>query len=82
MKTCMKTNICEKYEIGRTMLLTCFEKHVSEVAFPGERIWNFIGNRLVEAYIRDSAHDTETGTSKLCVSLCGTPDRVGAREIK
>jgi hypothetical protein len=32
-------------------IVTSFENHVSDVAFLGQRIWNFGGNRLVEAHI-------------------------------
>jgi hypothetical protein len=31
------------------------ERHNYQVAFPGQRIWNFVGNRLVEAHIRGNA---------------------------
>jgi hypothetical protein len=30
----------------------CFERHISEAEFPGQRIWTIVGNRLVEAYIQ------------------------------
>jgi hypothetical protein len=38
----------------------CVECHVSVVVFLGQRIWNFVGNRLVEAHIHGNAQDTET----------------------
>jgi hypothetical protein len=31
--------------------VTCFEKHVSEVAFSDKGTWNSVGNRLVETHI-------------------------------
>jgi hypothetical protein len=31
--------------------VTCFESRFCEVAFPGQRIWNFIGIRLVKSHI-------------------------------
>jgi hypothetical protein len=45
------------------------KRNVSEVAFPGQRIWNFVGNRLVEAHIRDYAQAKETELLKICVSF-------------
>jgi hypothetical protein len=40
-------------------IVTCFEWHVSETAFKGQRIRNFVGNRLVEVYICGNAQATE-----------------------
>jgi hypothetical protein len=44
--------------------LMCFKRNLSEVAFPQQPIWNFTGNRLVEAHICSNAQATETATGK------------------
>jgi hypothetical protein len=41
-------------------IVTCFEIHVCEVALTEQRIWNSVGNRLVEADIHSNAQVTET----------------------
>jgi hypothetical protein len=33
----------------------CFEKHISEAAFLGKLIWNFIGNQPGEVHISSDA---------------------------
>jgi hypothetical protein len=42
-------------------ILMYFESHVSEIAFFGQLIWNFVGNRLVKAHIHGKAQATGTG---------------------
>jgi hypothetical protein len=41
-------------------VVTCFESNNSEIAFLGQRIWNFVGNQLVEAHIHGNVQVTET----------------------
>jgi hypothetical protein len=53
--------------------VTCFERHISEVAFTGQRIWNFVGNRLVEEHVRGNAQATETGTLEAGGSFAAHP---------
>jgi hypothetical protein len=43
-------------------IVTRFERHVSEEAFPAQRIRNFVGNRLVEAHVPGNAQATDTVT--------------------
>jgi hypothetical protein len=49
--------------------VTCFESHSSVVAFPGQRIWNFVGNRLVEAHIHDNEQDRVTELVEIDISF-------------
>jgi hypothetical protein len=44
------------------------QRNVSEVALPGQRIWNFFGNRLVEAHIYGNAQSTCGNMYLLCGS--------------
>jgi hypothetical protein len=49
-------------------IVTCFKSHVSEAAFPVQRIWNLVGNRLVEAHIRGNERTPKTGALEADVS--------------
>jgi hypothetical protein len=46
-------------DLFRYDIVTCFGKHVSDVVYTQQRIWNLVGNRLVEAHIRGNAQNTE-----------------------
>jgi hypothetical protein len=49
--------------------MICLENHISEVAPQGQSIWNSVGNRLVEAYIRGNSQATEREFEELGVSF-------------
>jgi hypothetical protein len=51
----------------------CSERLASEVVFPGQRIWNFAGSRLVEAHIRGKAQATEAEIVENDVSFAVFP---------
>jgi hypothetical protein len=57
------------YLLRRYNVVTSFEWHVSEVVLLGQRIWNVVGNRLVEAHVRSNAQATGTGTLEAGVSF-------------
>jgi hypothetical protein len=40
--------------------VTYFESHISEIAFPRQPIWKFLGNRFVEALIHGDIQAEET----------------------
>jgi hypothetical protein len=43
-----------------------FKSYVSEVAFPGQRIWYSVGNLLVEAHVSSNAQAIETELFEMC----------------
>jgi hypothetical protein len=49
--------------------VTYFESHVFEVAFLGQRIWNFVGNWLVEEHIHGNTQAAETDLFKIGISF-------------
>jgi hypothetical protein len=51
----------------------CFVSHVSEVAFPGQRIWKFVGNRLVEAHICGNGEAKETELLQMGIPFAALP---------
>jgi hypothetical protein len=53
--------------------VTRFDSHVSEVAFPGQQMWNFLGNRLVEAHIRSNAQAAKTEILATRISFTALP---------
>jgi hypothetical protein len=53
--------------------VTCFEKHISEVVFTQQGIWNFLGNRLFEAHIHGNAQATETELLEVGISFADLP---------
>jgi hypothetical protein len=53
---------------GFIYIVTCFESHVSDVAFPEQPIWKLLGNRLFEAHIRCNAHVTEKELLEMDIS--------------
>jgi hypothetical protein len=57
----------------RNNIVTYFKSIVSEVAFPTQPIWKFLGNRFVEAYIRCSARAKETELLETGVSFAVLP---------
>jgi hypothetical protein len=71
--TCRVTIICEvtiaRYNECPVYIVTCFESRISEVAFLGQQIWNFIGNQLVEAHIHGNAQATETELLEIDIYL-------------
>jgi hypothetical protein len=40
--------------------VTYFESHISEIVFPRQPIWKFLGNRFVEALIHGDIQAEET----------------------
>jgi hypothetical protein len=58
---------------ARFHIVTCFVKLVSEVVFTQQRIWNFLGNRLVEVHVRCNAQATETEFLKVGISYVILP---------
>jgi hypothetical protein len=63
--------IYRKYFMIYTVM--CFERHVSEVVFLGQLIWNFVGDRLVEAYIHRNVQATKTATLEAGTSFVVLP---------
>jgi hypothetical protein len=53
--------------------VTYFESNVSEVAFPGQLIWKFLGNRFVEAHIHGNTQAKETGLVETGISFAILP---------
>jgi hypothetical protein len=43
-------NIVPKFSVN--YIVTCFGKNVSDVVPSQQRIWNFLGNRLVDGHAR------------------------------
>jgi hypothetical protein len=53
--------------------VTYFESHASEVAFPAPALWNFLGNRFVEAHIRGNTRAVETELVETGISIAVRP---------
>jgi hypothetical protein len=49
--------------------VTGFQSHVSELALQGKRIWNFVGNRFVEAHIRGIVQATGIEILEIALSF-------------
>jgi hypothetical protein len=45
-----------------------FESRISEIAFPVQPIWKFLGNRLVEEHVHCNVKVTETGRVEIGIS--------------
>jgi hypothetical protein len=56
-----------------TIIMARLESLVSEVAFPGQRIWSFVGNRLVEAHVHRKEQVTETKLMGIGISFAVIP---------
>jgi hypothetical protein len=50
-----------------------FRSHISEVAFPEQPTWKFLGNRFVEAHIHGNAEAKETELLEIDVSFSVLP---------
>jgi hypothetical protein len=59
--------------IKKCSKIYCFKRHVSEVAFPIQQIWNFVGNWLVEAHTHGNAQAMETELLKTRISFAVLP---------
>jgi hypothetical protein len=53
--------------------VTCYEIHVSEIAFLGQPVWNFFGNRLVKAHIHGKAEATKAKHLEIGISFAVLP---------
>jgi hypothetical protein len=49
------------------------KENASEVAFPGQPIWKFLGSRLVEARIHGKVGATETEIVEIYISFAVLP---------
>jgi hypothetical protein len=53
--------------------VTCIESHVSEIAFPGQQIGNFLGYWHAEAHIHGNAQAAETELLEVHMSIAAPP---------
>jgi hypothetical protein len=62
-------------------IVTCFERYISEVAFPRQLIWNIAGNRFAEAHVCGNTQATGIEFVENGVSFAVLPQLLQFRSL-